>query len=206
LHPEIFNPDPEILEKYNLVSKRYFLIRTVSLTAHHDNKIRGLDNYTIEKIVNKLKFRGEVIISSERNLPENLSQYQKKLDYSDIHHLIKYCALLIADSQSMTHEAALLGTPSIRYNDFVGRMGVFNELEEEHKITIGIKPENPAELIKKIDDTLQNGDYVHYLNRKIKEINAEVINLASFASWFIENYPESKKKMKKNPDYQYRFK
>ena len=32
------------------------------------------------------------------------------------------------------------------------------------------------------------------------------IDYAQFLTWFIENYPESAKIMRSNPDYQYRFK
>jgi len=34
---------------------------------------------------------------------------------------------------------------------------------------------------------------------------ADKINVTSFLTWFIDNYPESKKIMKENPDYQYKF-
>ena len=32
------------------------------------------------------------------------------------------------------------------------------------------------------------------------------IDVSAFYVWFIENYPESARIMKENPDYQYRFK
>ena len=35
---------------------------------------------------------------------------------------------------------------------------------------------------------------------------SEKIDYAQFLTWFIENYPESRKIMKENPDYQWRFK
>jgi hypothetical protein len=34
----------------------------------------------------------------------------------------------------------------------------------------------------------------------------EKIDVTSFLTWFIENYPESEKIMKDNPDYQLNFK
>lgn len=33
-----------------------------------------------------------------------------------------------------------------------------------------------------------------------------MIDYVAFLTWFIENYPESQKIMKENPDYQWRFK
>ena len=41
---------------------------------------------------------------------------------------------------------------------------------------------------------------------KRKKFLQDHIDPATFLVWFIENYPESKKIMKENPDYQYNFK
>jgi hypothetical protein len=35
---------------------------------------------------------------------------------------------------------------------------------------------------------------------------ADKIDVTAFYVWFIENYPESAKIMRKNPEYQYKFK
>jgi len=35
---------------------------------------------------------------------------------------------------------------------------------------------------------------------------ADKIDVTAFFVWFIENYPDSAKIMKENPDYQYKFK
>ena len=39
----------------------------------------------------------------------------------------------------------------------------------------------------------------------IKNMLAEYINAKAFLVWFVENYPESVKVMKENPEYQYNF-
>ena len=38
-----------------------------------------------------------------------------------------------------------------------------------------------------------------------KVLENDTINPTDFLIWFVENYPESKKIMKENPDYQYIF-
>ena len=42
-------------------------------------------------------------------------------------------------------------------------------------------------------------------NRRQKMLS-EKIDYAKFLTWFIENYPESREIMRKNPEYQNRFK
>jgi predicted glycosyltransferase len=47
--------------------------------------------------------------------------------------------MYIGDSQTMTAEAAVLGTPAIRFNDFVGELSYLEELEYTFDLTYGIK-------------------------------------------------------------------
>ena len=41
--------------------------------------------------------------------------------------------------------------------------------------------------------------------KRRKKMLADKIDVTAFMVWLIENYPESVKIMKKNPDYQLRF-
>ena len=43
--------------------------------------------------------------------------------------------MYIGDSQSMAIEAALLGTPGIRFNDFNNKIGHLNELKNVYKLS-----------------------------------------------------------------------
>lgn len=204
LHPRYYQPDDNVLKSYGLFDKRYFLIRSVSLTAHHDKNIRGLGNDMVEKLIEVLSPYGRVLISSERQLPDSLQNYQLKINPLDIHHVLHYAGMLIGDSQSMAHEAALLGTPSIRFNDFVGRIGVLEELEHTWQLTYGISPDNPAQLLQKAEEIAGQADTALFRNRA-KEMMSQMIDLPAFVVWFIENYPQSHKTLKQNPDYQNNF-
>jgi predicted glycosyltransferase len=64
LHPNYFKPDNNVLQKYGLNDQKFFLIRSVSLTAHHDRNIRGLNNDLVEQLVCELSAKGKVLISS----------------------------------------------------------------------------------------------------------------------------------------------
>jgi predicted glycosyltransferase len=69
---------------------------------------------------------GKVFISAEGKLPDEIKQYQIKSNPNNIHHLMYFSQIYIGDSQSMATEATLLGTPSIRFNTFVGEKDLNN--------------------------------------------------------------------------------
>ncbi|MEO8086722.1 MAG: hypothetical protein ABI763_07880, partial [Bacteroidota bacterium] len=48
----------------------------------------------------------------------------------------------------------VLGTPSIRFNDFVSELSYLEELENKFGLTYGIKANNPEKLLQKITELL----------------------------------------------------
>lgn len=208
LHPRVFQPDPEIVKRYLNLEKRYFLIRLVSFSAGHDIEMKhgGINKFDLNELINILNQYGNVFITSESKIPTDLEQYKLKIDYKDIHHLLAFASLIIADSQSMIVEAAMLGTPSIRFNSFVGKISVLEELENDFALTIGIHNSRPDLLIEKVKDMLEIENMKDIFIERKNKMLAEKINVNAFITWFIENYPESEKIMRKNPDYQYNFK
>ena len=155
LYPKYFVPDINVLKKYN-ITRPFFIIRFSKLDAHHDYGIKGINELFAFKIINKLKVIGNVYLSSERELGMNLDQYRLSINPMDIHHILFFANILISDSQTMTAEAAVLGTPSIRFNDFVGKLGYLEELEHIYDLTYGIKTSEPEKLLQKIDELLVN--------------------------------------------------
>jgi len=205
LHPKHFIPDPEILKVQNLKpDEPFFIIRLVSLKAHHDKGIRGLNNTYLERIIELLQPFGRVLITNESNADLSSGAEKIKIEPAKIHHLMAFSRLIISDGQTMCSEAACLGVPSVRINDFAERISYLDEQEEKWKLTFGYSPDQFSAALKKIEDLL----YVPlstFQQRRELMLN-EVIDFTAFLVWFIENYPQSKKIMKENPDYQYNFK
>ena len=205
LHPNRFSADRSVIESYG-ISHNYILIRLAKLAAHHDVGIKGLSIELVQKIIDSAQTNGyAVYISSESQLPESLSSYSLSIKRADIHHVLAYASLLISDSQSMSVEAAMLGTPSIRFSDFVGRISVLEELEHQYELTFGIKTADPETLQKKVDELLTLPDIRAEFQRRRERMLADKIDVTAFLTWFIENYPESHQIIKDNPDYQLRF-
>jgi hypothetical protein len=113
--------------------------------------------------------------------------------------------LFIGDSQSMIVEAAMLGTPSVRFNSFVGKISVLNELETQYNLTIGINNNNPQLLLKTVENLINTDNLKNIYQERRGRMLSDKIDVTAFVVWFVENYPASVKIMKENPEYQDRF-
>ena len=204
LHPSYFTPDKNKVCKYK--NNNYFLIRLSGLSAHHDKDIKGLNDELIKAILCRLSKKGEVLISSEEPLDNELEKYRLDIASKDIHHYLFYANLFLSDSQSMTVESAMLGTPSIRFSDFAGRIGVLEELEHRYGLTFGMKTSESERLLQKLDELLIRPNLKEEWQEKRQKMLSEKIDVSAFLLWLIENYPKSITEMRNNPDIQFQFK
>ena len=154
LHPSHFTPDRTVMERYVPDNSRFFIVRLSALQAHHDTGMHGLGREQAIRLIDILKYYGRVFISSEYPLDSQFEPYRMNINPLDIHHLLYFADIYVGDSQSMAVEAAVLGTPAIRCNDFVGRISVLNELEQRYKLAFGIRPDEPDKLYTTIDHLL----------------------------------------------------
>jgi len=205
LHPNYFKPDNNVLLKYSIKSP-YFIIRFAKLTAHHDKDVSGISAIIADQIIKKLARHGNIYITSERELEHRFEKYRLSINPIDIHHVLSSAQMYIGDSQTMAAEAAVLGTPSLRFNDFVGRLGYLEELEHRYGLTYGFKSSEAEKLLNKIDELLSKDNIKEEWAKKRNKMMSEKIDTTKFFVWFISNYPESARIMKENPDYQYNFK
>jgi len=207
LHPNYFNPDiKKIKDLISNPDEKYFIIRLAKLTAHHDKDKRGIDKYITMKLVKKLSQVGKVYITSERELEPEFESYRITIDPILIHQAMAFATLYIGDSQTMAAEAAVLGVPSIRFNDFVGKLGYLEELEHKYGLTFGIKTSEPEKLFNKIDELLSMPNLKEEWQKRRQKMLADKIDVTAFMVWFIENYPESVRVMREDPACQYNFK
>jgi len=134
LHPNYFNPDISVLNQLDIKNgEKYFILRFVAWKAHHDVGEKGLSLDKKKKILNEMLNHGKVFISSESELPAELKQYKFPLESHRMHDALAFASLFVGDSQTMTTESAILGTPAIRINSFVGENDMSNFIELEHK-------------------------------------------------------------------------
>lgn len=204
LHPKVFTPNRnEITE---LGTGDFFILRFAQLSAYHDTNKTGITKEIARKLISILQLYGKIYITSERELESEFEKYRLAIDPLKIHHALSFAKLYIGDSQSMAVEAALLGTPGIRFNDFAGEIGVLNELENKYGLTKGIKTNEPEKLYNYLQMLLNNTSLKVECTEKQQKLISEKINVFEFFLWFIQNFPQSQHEMKRNMDYQYNFK
>lgn len=184
----------------------YVLLRFVDWSAYHDIGKKGFNFESKLQLIQELEKYAHVFVSSESRLPQKLSKYHIPVTPEKIHDLLYYAKLFVSDSQTMTTEAAILGTPAIRSNAFVGNNDMFNfyELETRYQLIFNFKESNKA--IDKASELIQEKGLKKIWIERRKKLHEEKINVTKFMSWFIENYPCSFNEMKENPEIQNRFK
>ena len=205
LHPNIFKIDSQVKRKYNL-SDKFVLIRLSRLSAHHDFGIKGIDGSMLDSIIALVESKGfKIFISAEGSLGKPYQSYLLDIDPSHMQQVLAHASLLISDSQSMSVEAAMLGVPSIRYSSFAGKISVLEELEHKYKLTYGIPTGKGSLLKEKLNSILETTDLAAVFQQQRSIMLNDKIDVSAFLVWFISNYPDSKKIMHNNPDFQDKF-
>jgi len=205
LHPNRFKPNSDIVKKVISLGSPFFIIRFAKLTAYHDVGIKGINTEIAQRIIDTLKPYGNIWITSERELEPQFEQYRININTLDIHHFLSFANLYIGDSQTMAAEAGVLGTPFVRFNDFVGKLGYLNELENEYKLGYGFRTNQTEEMMAKIKELLLTHNLKQEWQKRRQKMLSDKIDVTAFMVWFVENYPDSAKMMKENPDCQLRF-
>ena len=186
LHPNEFTPSWEVVAA-NLRNphRPFVLMRFSQLKAHHDEGVGGLSNQVALNIIQMLSPQFDIYLTSERPLSPELEPFRMSINPLDIHHWLAFASIYIGDSQSMAVEAAMLGTPSIRFSDFAQRIGVLNVLENKYHLTIGI-PSNRPELLYQTLETMMNvPDLREEYQRRRKIMLDEQVDVSQFFTDFI---------------------
>jgi len=191
LHPNYFKPVKKI-ENYN----EYALVRFVSWKAFHDVGKKGFDAASKDQLIKTLSKYTNILISSEGQLPAEYEGYKIKSSINQIHNIIANANLLICDSQTMTTEAGVLGTPAIRCNSFVGKDDMGNFIELENKYNLIYNYQNHSQAITKAVELLQKQNLKEEWKLKRDKLLKDKIDVTAFMLWFIENYPKSFQRMK----------
>jgi len=204
LHPKYFTPNPKIKEELGIDgTQKTIFMRFTSMSASHD---WGKQKITYEDklyLINSLKEKYKILISSEDQLPENLLQYKINLRPEMIHDALYFSDLFIGESGSMSTEAAILGTPSVNLAEAALEVGIFKRL-----IEIGILRIYPdiRTALQEGENMLNNLSYQENFKRIRESFLNKMISPTDFLVWFIENYPESKTIIQNDPNFQYKFK
>lgn len=165
LAPSVFHANDQIIEKYGL-QKPYALFRFVGWYANHDVNNSGFNAEQQRTMLSMAEEKMNVYISSEKELPIDLQKYKLPTPAAEIHTVLTHADLYVGDSQTMATEAALLGTPAIRSNSFVGPndMTNFIVLEQQYKLLRNIR--DYENVMASMQEMMQHSYKQEWIERK----------------------------------------
>ena len=206
LHPNQFKPEKDVSKLLNIRrGEPYIIMRFVSWNAYHDKGLNGFTNENKIKAVNSFSKHARVFITSENDLIDLLEPNRIEIPPEKMHDVLGNAVLFFGESATMASESAVLGTPAIFLNE-----NWFGSTDEEYSFGLlfrfkgGIKDQSNA--IDKGLELLEDSNLSQIMKINREKFLESKIDVTAFMLWFLENYPESFSIIKKNPDYQYRFK
>jgi predicted glycosyltransferase len=133
LHPEVFEADDSVRADLGVgPEERFALVRLNAFGSHHDVAHGGFTPDQRRTLLERLTEELTVFVSDEGGGVDLSALDAQPFDVHPgrLHDALAESSLLVTDTQTMATEAALLGTPVIRSNSFVGDddMGNFQEL------------------------------------------------------------------------------
>ncbi|MFC4552778.1 MULTISPECIES: DUF354 domain-containing protein [Halorussus] len=194
LHPDAYESATDIREKLGVADdEQYAILRFNAFGSHHDVGQGGFSPAKRRELVETLSEHATVFVSDEGGdmVVEETSAREFDLHPALLHDALAEADLLVADTQTMVTEAALLGTPAIRSNSFVGDddMGNFVDLEQAGLV------HNLAEfdeVLETADEVLADPEAADRWAERREEYLADKVNLTEVILDVAENveHPE----------------
>ncbi len=189
LHPDRFRPDPEIAAAAGVnIEKSYSIVRFVSWEASHDHGELALTSDQKRSLVNRLSDHGQVLISSEMPLPDDLEPYAYSGPVGAIHHVIGFSSLVVGESATMASESAVLGTPSV-YIAKTSR-GYIDDLEQRYGLVRHFEPHAFDHAVDTAT-SLMGDDAQQAAARAREQLLVDKVDLTAWMLDFFEQYRRS---------------
>jgi len=192
LHPNYFKPRQEVRKLLGVKrGEKYTVLRFVSWAATHDVRHKGLSVETMRKAVREFSKFGQVFISSERELPEDLDRFRFRLSADWMHDALYYSELVYGESATMASEAAMLGTPAI-YLDSEGR-GYTRQLERDYGIVFNFteSEQDQIDSVIKGRSILENESSKAAFEAQHQQLLNEKIDVTEYLLRVIDRYGQT---------------
>ncbi|MEI6853640.1 MAG: DUF354 domain-containing protein [Bacteroidota bacterium] len=201
LHPAFFKADTGIVKQLGVSEgEKYFILRFVSWDATHDVGQGGLSYEEKKQLIALLSKYGKVFISAEQELSGEFEPYRFSLPPYRMHDALACASLFVGEGATMASECGVLGTPSVYVNSLVR-----GYVQEQEQYGLVYNFVNGKGVLERVQMMLNDSNLNANCQNALQRLLADKINLTSFLVWFVENYPESLATMKKDPEYQLRF-
>jgi predicted glycosyltransferase len=107
----------------------------------------------------------------------------------------------VGEGATMASECAMLGTPAIYVNSMEA-----GTIDDHERNGLLFHFRNFEGVLDKALEIISNPNSRTEFREKRDQMLNDKIDVTDFLIWFMENFPDSFRIMKENPDYQLRFK
>ena len=177
-----------VFQPFSNANEFFFVLRFVALKGHHDTRHTGISIEQKRILINSMSKRGKVFITSENPIETEFEKYRIKVSTEKIHSVLYFASAFVGDSQTMTSEAAVLGTPAFKCNSFAGKLSVPNELEKKYELCYSYQPSEFHGLIEQLNTILNDSNSKEKWKQKVKYLWKEKIDVSTFIFEFITTY------------------
>jgi predicted glycosyltransferase len=158
------------------------------LNGHHDGGHLGISLVQKRKIINYLEKFGKVFITSEKPIELEFEKYRIPIKPEKIHSVLYFASAFVGDSQTMTTEAAVLGTPALKCNTFAGKLSVPNELEKKYDLCYSFQPNEFENMMLKLKMIIEDPSSKAKWYKKVEVLRKDKIDVSQFIFDYINRY------------------
>lgn len=197
LHPNQFQPDPTVLTDRGIDPDDPFsVVRLNAWDAHHDVGKSGLSDEAVHTLVGDLSTHGDVYVTHEGSSSPQLMQHELPVAPPDVHHLLYYADLFVGDVSTMTIEAAVLGTPTVRLSPFATErdMGKFRMLEEEYGLVYSFSPLQAGQALETVRSLITDPGSDAAWSRRRDELLDDTVDVTEYVFDRIESVVQNGKR------------
>jgi uncharacterized protein len=206
LHPRHFKPNSSVYKRLCKNNEKAVLFRFSALNAMHDIGLVSVGVSNMDKIVHyvkELEKHAIVYISTtEKEICSKLEKNRLKLHPTEYLDFLASCSLYIGEGTTTASEAGVLGVPWINIQK--AKRGYL--IEQEQRYGLGFRSDDIDFAFRTAIDWIQQDNLLISWQKKREKMLEDMIDVASFFTWFIEDYPHSHRIMIDNTDYQLNFK
>lgn len=206
LHPNWYKPDSSVLDNFGLSkSDKIVLMRFSAKIATHDIGSSSIVKKNLNILYKKIKeieeFATILISSTEISLGKKFEKFHYSIPPHKYIDLLSFCGLYLGEGSTSAAEAGVLGVPWIFTQDV--KLG--NLLDQEKNYGLGFQIPNINKALIKAKELISNKNTKSEWQKKRAKLLEDKIDVTKFLAWFIDSYPKSFKIMKKNQNFQNRF-